>query len=148
MSPAGVGPAHCVALPVPTCTPLEVLGEGGTLQAFPVSNAMLAATPASQSTEKFGYPGAAPAVSANGTANGIVWVDENASPAVLHAYDASNLAHELYNSNQASNNRDQFGTGNKLITPAIADGKGLAPAVEGPAAHRRSEGGPRTSDSP
>jgi hypothetical protein len=42
---------------------------------------------------------------------------------VLHAYDATNLAHELYNSNQAAANRDQFGPGNKYITPAIADGK-------------------------
>jgi hypothetical protein len=42
---------------------------------------------------------------------------------VLHAYDAANLAHELYNSNQAAANRDQFGAGNKFITPTIADGK-------------------------
>jgi len=35
-------------------------------------------------------------VSANGTSNGIVWAHENTSPAVLHAYEASNLAHELY----------------------------------------------------
>lgn len=63
-------------------------------------------------------------MSANGTANGIVWTHQNSSPqAVLHAYDASNLAHELYNSSQAANNRDQFGAGNKFITPTIADGK-------------------------
>ena len=48
---------------------------------------------------------------------------ENTSPAVLHAYDAGNLAHELYNSSQAANGRDQFGAGNKFITPTIADGK-------------------------
>jgi uncharacterized protein (DUF927 family) len=62
-------------------------------------------------------------VSANGTANPIVWAHENTSPAVLHAYDATNLAHELYNSNQAAGNRDQFGAGNKYITPTVADGK-------------------------
>jgi hypothetical protein len=42
---------------------------------------------------------------------------------VLHAYDAANLAHEIYSSNQAAGNRDQFGAGNKYITPMIADGK-------------------------
>jgi uncharacterized protein (DUF927 family) len=55
--------------------------------------------------------------------NAIVWAHENTSPAVLHAYDATNLAHELYNSNQATGARDQFGTGNKFITPTIAGGK-------------------------
>jgi hypothetical protein len=62
-------------------------------------------------------------VSANGTSNGIVWAHENTNPAVLHAYDATNLAHEIYNSNQAAGNRDQFGVGNKFITPMVADGK-------------------------
>ncbi|MGH9759330.1 MAG: pyrrolo-quinoline quinone, partial [Blastocatellia bacterium] len=38
-----------------------------------------------------------------------------------HAYDAGDLGHELYNSNQAGS-RDQFG-GNKFITPMIARGK-------------------------
>src|SRR5207302_5167598 len=41
----------------------------------------------------------------NGSPNGIVWAHENASPAVLHAFDAGNLAHELYNSSQAANGR-------------------------------------------
>jgi hypothetical protein len=64
-------------------------------------------------------------VSANGTANGIVWAHENTNPGVLHAYDAANLAHEIYNSNQAAGNRDHFGAGNKYITPVVADGKVL-----------------------
>jgi hypothetical protein len=95
--------------------------SGGTLKAFAVVNARLSATPQSQSTVQFTYPGSAPAVSANGTSNGIVWAHENTNPGVLHAYDASNLTHELYNSSQAGS-RDQFGGGNKYITPTIADG--------------------------
>ncbi|MEP6883457.1 MAG: pyrrolo-quinoline quinone [Gammaproteobacteria bacterium] len=93
------------------------------LKAFTVTNAKLVATPQSQSTTQFAYPGTAPSISANGTANAIVWAHENANPAVLHAYDAANLAHELYNSNQAAANRDHFGAGNKYITPTVAGGK-------------------------
>jgi outer membrane protein assembly factor BamB len=96
---------------------------GATLKAFAISNAKLAATPQSQSATQFVFPGTAPSVSANGTSNAIVWAHENTDPAVLHAYDAANLAHELYNSNQAAGNRDHFGTGNKFITPTVADGK-------------------------
>jgi PQQ enzyme repeat len=97
--------------------------SGSTLKAFRITGATLSSSPASQSAAQFTYPGSAPSVSANGTANAIVWAHENANPAVLHAYDAGNLAHELYNSNQAANNRDAFGPGNKYITPTVADGK-------------------------
>jgi Immunoglobulin I-set domain len=95
----------------------------GTLKAFSVTNAKLGATPQSQSATQFTYPGTAPSVSADGTVNGIVWAHENSNPAVLHAYDATNLAHELYNSTQAPAGRDKLGAGNKYITPTVADGK-------------------------
>jgi hypothetical protein len=106
---------------------------GGALLAFRVSNAMLGGSPSSQSATSFGYPGTAPAISANGTANGIVWAHENAGSgaAVLHAYAASDLATELYNSTQAANSRDSFGSGNKFITPTIADGKVLVGTTSG-----------------
>jgi hypothetical protein len=96
---------------------------GGTLKAFKIGNAKLSATPSSQSAAAFQFPGSSPVVSANGTTNAIVWVHQNASPAVLRAYDAADLSHELYDSNQAAGNRDHFGSGNKFITPAVADGK-------------------------
>ena len=97
--------------------------NSGALSAFAVQGAKLSAAPASSTTVRFAYPGTAPAVSANGSGNGIIWAHENTNPAVLHAYDAANLAHELYNSSQAANGRDQLGAGNKFITPMIADGK-------------------------
>jgi hypothetical protein len=96
---------------------------GGFLKGFGLTSAKLSATPTSASATAFPYPGTSPAVSANGTANAIVWAHDNASPAVLHAYDATNLANELYNSNQATGGRDQFGAGNKFITPMVAGGK-------------------------
>ncbi|HEX4649453.1 MAG TPA: hypothetical protein VH111_11540, partial [Steroidobacteraceae bacterium] len=97
--------------------------SGGNLLAFTASSARLASSATSGTPTSFPYPGAAPAVSANGSASGIVWAHENANPAVLHAYDATNLARELYNSSQAANGRDRFGAGNKFITPMIADGR-------------------------
>lgn len=92
------------------------------IKAFPISNAKLATAPSFQSANSFEYPGTTPAISANGTQNGIVWAVENSSPAVLHAYNASTLQ-EIYNSNQAASRRDQFGDGNKFITPVIVNGK-------------------------
>jgi outer membrane protein assembly factor BamB len=97
--------------------------QGGPLLAFKLTSAMLASSPSSQTGTSFGYPGTAAAVSANGSSNGIVWAHENAGAAVLHAYDAGDLANELYNSAQAPGGRDSFGSGNKFITPTIADGK-------------------------
>ncbi|HXA34858.1 MAG TPA: PQQ-binding-like beta-propeller repeat protein [Steroidobacteraceae bacterium] len=97
--------------------------SGDTLKAFSISNAKLGGVPQSQSSTQFVYPGTAPSVSANAASSAIVWAHENSNPAVLHAYDAANLAHEIYNSNQAAANRDQFGTGNKYITPTVVGGK-------------------------
>ena len=95
---------------------------GDALKAFKITSARFGSGPAYQSSNTFGYPGTTPSISANGTSNAIVWAAQNSSPAVLHAYDASNL-HELYNSNQASGSRDQFGSGNKFITPTVVNGK-------------------------
>jgi len=92
------------------------------LKAFPIANAKLATAASAQSANSFQYPGTTPAISANGTSNGIVWAVENSSPAVLHAFSSSSLQ-ELYNSNQAANGRDHFGNGNKFITPMVANGK-------------------------
>ena len=94
------------------------------LLAFAINQAVIAATPISQTTGTvFGYPGTSPVVSANGTSNGIVWAHETATVAVLHAYDPANLATELYNSNQATGSRDNFGAANTFIVPVVTNGK-------------------------
>ncbi len=95
---------------------------GSTIRAFSITNALLSSTPVGQTTNSFAYPGATPGISANGTSNAILWAAENGNTAVLHAYDANNLSNELYNSNQAGT-RDQFGAGNKFITPTVVNGK-------------------------
>ena len=96
------------------------------LRAFSIASAKLSTPASSMSATSFGYPGTTPSISANGDGNGIVWAVENNgggnAGGVLHAYDATNLGTELYNSNQAANNRDHF-VDNKFITPMIANGK-------------------------
>jgi len=74
-------------------------------------------------------PGATPTVSANGSKNGIVWTlqskhwDEPDGPAaVLRAYDATNVTHELYSSEQVSA-RDRAGVGLRFNTPMVVDGR-------------------------
>jgi len=95
---------------------------GRPLQAFRIANGQIDFTPTSRSATNYAYPGATPSVSASGTANGIVWTLEKGNPAVLHAYNAANLAVELYNSNMAGP-RDQLGGGVTFAVPTVAGGK-------------------------
>jgi uncharacterized protein (TIGR03437 family) len=80
----------------------------------------MATSPSSQSAVQFASPGCVPTISANGSANGIVWILESAG--LLHAYDASNLATELYNSNQ-NKSRDSLGATVKFTVPTVVNGK-------------------------
>jgi hypothetical protein len=95
---------------------------GQPILAFAFNNARLLNAPVAQTANTFGYPGATPSISSNRNQNGIVWAVQNLNPAVLRAYNATNLQ-LLYTSNQAANGRDHFGAGNKFITPLIAHGK-------------------------
>jgi hypothetical protein len=117
------------------CTPayfnrnIYYVGSGDKLKAFSISNAVVNTTPTSQSAASFGG-GASPIVSANGTNNAIVWVLQNNGTAILHAYNATNVALELYNSSQNSS-RDNPGTGVRFSGPAIANGKVYVPVQNG-----------------
>src|ERR1022692_3527314 len=71
------------------------------------SSGQLSASAVSYSPESFAFPGPTPSISANGSGNGILWAIQTDAygsngAAVLHAYDATNLANELYNSTQNS----------------------------------------------
>ena len=108
-------------------------GENDVIRSFQMNpeTLMLGATPTSTSPTSYPYPGASPSISADGTANAILWAVENSSPAVLRAYDANRLGTELYNSNQAALSRDHFGNGNKYITPVVANGRVFAGTPDG-----------------
>lgn len=93
-------------------------GVNGVLKAYSISNGVLSSAAVAQAGTTYGYPGATPSISSNGTSDGIIWDLQNTG--VLHAYDATTLA-ELYNSNQTPG--DQLGSYVKFTTPTIADGK-------------------------
>jgi uncharacterized protein (TIGR03437 family) len=99
---------------------LYFCGSSDRLKAFPISNAQMSSAPASQSAATFGDPGCVPTISAKGKTNGIVWILDPAG--VLRAYDASNLASELYNSNQNAG-RDALGMTVKFSVPTVVNGK-------------------------
>jgi len=88
---------------------------------FEFKNAKLS-SPVAATSFAFPYPGTTPSISANAGQNGIVWATEYTNPAVLYAFEAKTLT-MLYNTNQAAGGRDHFGSGNKFITPMIANGK-------------------------
>lgn len=90
------------------------------------NSGLLSSTPVSVSSRTFPFPGVTPSISANGTNNGILWALQadayhSNGPAVLRAYDAGNLANELYNSTAKA--QDQAGPAVKFAAPIIANGK-------------------------
>jgi hypothetical protein len=97
-------------------------GNGDKLKAFQLTNGLLSTSPTSQSSASFsGNYGATPSISADGTANGIVWAIQKSGP-VLRAYNAYDLTQELFDSNQGpSSNRLPAVT--KFAVPTIADGE-------------------------
>jgi hypothetical protein len=107
---------------------LYVGGQLDNLKAFSfdVSTGKFIASPSSQTSTFFNFPGPTPSISANGNSNAILWAIEarpiNANLyAVLHAYDATNLATELFNSTQGRGNG--AGAAVKFAVPTIANGK-------------------------
>jgi hypothetical protein len=98
-----------------------VAGIGGSVQAFTLSAGKLSTSPKSQTSAQFSFPGANVSVSSNGATAGIVWVLDGGG-GVLYAYDATNLATELYDTNQASGGRDTPGQPVKFAVPTVANG--------------------------
>jgi hypothetical protein len=104
-------------------------GKGDYLKMYSVSQGLLSSSPVAQSTNTF-MIGATPSISARGTSNGIVWVIERSEqmiipghlPAILYAYDATNISTMLYSSAQVPS-RDQGGCAEKFQVPTIANGK-------------------------
>jgi hypothetical protein len=95
------------------------------LDAFQLSNGLLSTNPTSQSSDTYGERGGTMAISANGTANGILWTLQStgtATPGLLHAYNPANLSNEFYNSSLAGT-RDTLDIWWKFSVPLVANGK-------------------------
>jgi len=107
----------------------DVGGASDYLRAFqfnPTTD-LLSGVATSHSPKTFSFPAPSPVVSANGTTNAIVWALQNdayasAGAAILHAYDATNLATEFYNSSQ-NLARDNPGPAVKFTVPVVINGK-------------------------
>jgi hypothetical protein len=103
---------------------------------LPASN-MFDPSVASMTPTEFTFPGCSPSVSSGGNSNGVVWVIDSrafgtndsgpvaAGPAIVHSYDATNLATELWNSSMSS--ADTAGNAVKFTVPTVANGKVYIP---------------------
>src|SRR5581483_10907991 len=109
-------------------------GNGEPLKMYTMTNGLLSTAPVTQTKAIFPV-GVTPSVSANGTSNGIVWaverpdalgVSPGIQPAIVYAYDATNLGALLYSSAGVITEkvlRDRGGCANKFAVPTIANGK-------------------------
>jgi hypothetical protein len=137
-------------------------GNGGSIKAWSFNangSGLISTSPTSKSAQTFAFSAPTPAISSNGTTNGILWaLDGSADDSTcdgggssclgLYAYDATNLANLLYNSSQAANNRDSPGTALKFETPIIANGKVYVGTVGRVTAYGLLNGGTPVAASP
>jgi hypothetical protein len=100
------------------------------VQAFSILHGAFNPVPTSKTPDTFGYPGSTPIISANGSQSRIVW-DLDRATNQLRAYDARNIANELYTSAQAPNGRDRLGPPAKFSVPIVANGMVYAATLNG-----------------
>jgi hypothetical protein len=96
---------------------------GSAVKTFTVSDARLSTSSINQSGYTMGAAGAQISVSAKGATGGVLWAVENTAAGILHAYDATDISHEMYNSTQATNSRDAFNSAVSAVSPTVAGGK-------------------------
>jgi hypothetical protein len=100
-----------------------VLSDGDALRQFAVIDGKLSPKAASN----FHGVSATPTLSANSLHDGVVWLLRSKvwnapdQPAALYAYDAANVAHELYNSEQNAG-RDRPGLALRFNIPMVVNG--------------------------
>jgi hypothetical protein len=110
---------------------LYVWGQRDKAKVYRMRGEKLDETPAiARDIPNEGHPGAMLSLSANGDKDGILWAAIHATgdswhesrPGVLHAYDADDIRHELWNSLQ-NPGRDDCGEYSKMAPPTIVNGR-------------------------
>ncbi|WP_162601498.1 chitobiase/beta-hexosaminidase C-terminal domain-containing protein [Occallatibacter savannae] len=94
---------------------------------FKINSGVMDTSPDSQTTFTSAYPGAFFSISSNGAQNGIAWALKTDQfntngPAVLYAFDATDLSKTLYESDSNAT-RDSAGPANKFSVPVVTNGK-------------------------
>jgi hypothetical protein len=115
---------------------LYVQADTDALRDYVFKGGQFSAQPATQTPATF-TAGATPSVTSDGAKNGIVWTVETRAfgfspgeqPAILHAYDAANLAYELYSSDQ-NHARDAAGPSLRFTIPTIVNGRVYVGAIK------------------
>jgi hypothetical protein len=102
-------------------------GTPNTGMLFKMNSGVLDTTPDSQTTFTSAYPGPFFSISSNGAQNGIAWAvktDQYSTngPAVLYAFDATDLSKTLYKSDSNAT-RDSAGAAMKFTVPVVTNGK-------------------------
>jgi hypothetical protein len=111
---------------------LAAVGNPVMAFAFDTASSRFDTTPTSVSPTSYGFAGSSPSLSASGASGAaVLWGLETTEyctpqskacgPAVLHAYDAANLASELWNSSEVA--ADAAGNAVKFTVPTVANGK-------------------------
>ena len=105
-----------------------ILPSGENLWDFALEGGHLNTDTAKRGSQRFANAGSNPTISADGTRNGIVWLIESKTwnggdkPAILHAYDAADVSHEIYNTEQNSS-RDRVGLTLRFTIPTVVEGR-------------------------
>jgi hypothetical protein len=111
-------PDRCFQTPAFWQQNVYFTGSNDVIKAFSLDTTTgeLSSIPTSNGSFEFVFPGAQPVVSSNGASNGIVWAVDHSSAVALHAYDATNMATELYRS-------AGLGAGAKFAVPTVVNSK-------------------------
>ena len=101
-------------------------GQNFPLSQFTIANGVISTPQSATSSNMFPPRGGIPSVSANGTAGGVVWIVDytgwqNNTPAVLDAYDATNVGSLLFSS--PASGAGAAGPAVKWSVPTVANAK-------------------------